>query len=635
VRFATPAAALLLTCTLTAGAEDLMTFEEIGVPIRETGILGWCVGPDAGGRMDCVYVSHNQMDGDLFLVRVNTQTGEATQFASPVNEPGAWAACLGADGRIYLGTIGSHGPSHVLRFDPATEEFVDLGSPAPTERYIWTFAPTADGKIYGGTHGQARLIEVDTATGALRDLGRLSETEQYARFAWYGEADRTAYALIMMVDLHVAAWSRDSGLIGRVEFPGWDPEAAAAGARYPQLYEATDGYVYALGQGHAWRLNVGIAEPVEGDPPAPRHPFAPDLKGTFAGGSTQSPVLADGSLVSRVTAGRIVLTTPEGTEREIAYDYECVGSGLFVVRGGPAGKLYGGSAMPLRVFEYDPATAAIVGLGQPTQATGEVYSYAHLDGVLYMAAYGAVCITVYDPREPWNFGTEPGSNPRDLGPLGEEQNRPHSFEVGPDGDLWVASRPAYGKWGGALTRLLPSTLERTIWRDIVPDQSVISLAADPERGLLWVGTDIGGGRGTQPRATEAVLFAFDPATEQKVFECVPLPGEYGIMALAMGSDGLLYGAAHETPDLFVFDPQSREVLRRLALPGRVQMEALEVGEDGALYGMAEESFFRIPPGGEAVEVLGSYPGATRGFALIGTDVYFGAGPVLCVGRLGD
>lgn len=627
LRHAIAPAVMALACALSVGAEDLMTFEEIGVPIRETGVLGWCVGPDAAGRMNCVYVSHNQNAGELFLVRVNVQTGEATQFASPVNEPGAWAACMGADRRIYLGTIGSHGPSHVIRLDPATEEFVDLGEPASTERYVWTFSPTSDGKIYGGTHAQARLVEIDTATGALRDLGRLSDSEQYARFTWYGEADRTVYALIMMVDPHFVAWSRDDGLLGRVEFPGYQAD------RRPELFEATDGYVYAVGGDRMWRLNAGVAEPVEGDPPPGRHPFAPDLKRTFAGGSTLPPVLEDGSIVTEVEPGRISLATPGGDEREITYSYEAEGAAVYVVREGPAGKLYGSSVMPLRVFEYDPDTGEMANLGRPTQATGEVYSITHLDGVLYMAAYGSVCITVYDPREPWNFGTESGSNPRDLGPLGEEQNRPHSMEVGPDGNIWIASRPAYGKWGGALTRLVPGTLERTIWRNIVPDQSVISLAMDHGRGLIWAGTDIGGGRGTEPRASEAVLFAFDPVAEQKVFECVPLPGEYGIMALAMGSDGLIYGGSHETGDMFVFDPERRDTVRGLQLPGRVQMEALQVGDDGALYGMAAETFFRIPPGGERVEIPGRYPGATRGFAVRGGEIYFAAGPTLIVGRI--
>jgi len=72
---------------------------------------------------------------------------------------------------------------------------------------------------------------------------------------------------------------------------------------------------------------------------------------------------------------------------------------------------------------------------------------------------------------------------------------------------------------------------------------------------------------------------------------------------------------------------------RLQAPDQVRMEALQVGDDGYLHAMAGESFFRTDPADHGLETPGSYPGANRGFALIGRDIYFGKGPTLCVGHL--
>jgi len=272
-------------------------------------------------------------------------------------------------------------------------------------------------------------------------------------------------------------------------------------------------------------------------------------------------------------------------------------------------------------------------LGRMTTANRGAEVLAFCEGMLYAGAFMSAHISVYDPQQPCSFGTETGNNPRDIGPIQYEQNRVSSMEVGPDCNLWIASAPQNCLYGGALTRLLPEPMQTTVWRDIITDQSVTSLAMDPKHELVWAGTEIDGGPGTVPRATEAVLFAFHPYLEEKVFECVPLPGEPGLAALELGSDWLVYGAARDTPEMFVFDPESRTVVARGRLPDRIRPEAMQLGKDGCVYGMAQETFFRIHPRSHRVETLGRCHGATYGLALIGTDVYFARGPVLCVGHL--
>ena len=197
-----------------------------------------------------------------FLVSVNTESGEVKQYASPIEEPGAWACCLAADKRVYLGATGSHGPTQVLlRFDPRDETFVSLGCPAPSERYLWTFSPPPDGMIYAGTHGHAKLVEINTITGELTDLGRMSEVDEYTRYTWYGGSrpHRLRRSLF-----HGQAYCRlpcgDKKAKVRVDFLG------LSGPGIPFLYEADDGHVYAEAFGKVWRLSEGRAELLPGRP---------------------------------------------------------------------------------------------------------------------------------------------------------------------------------------------------------------------------------------------------------------------------------------------------------------------------------------------------------------------------------
>jgi outer membrane protein assembly factor BamB len=596
---------LALTATACCAAPS-MTFEELGAPVRIAGGLGVGMGPDENGKRNTLYIPHNKGGGLMFLVALNLETGRSRQYTSPADMYGAWAVTPGADGRVYIGTCDPQ--ACVLRFDPKTEEFVNLGAPEG-ETYFWNFAATPDGKLYGGTYPGAKLIEIDTATGKLNDLGRMSDTEMYNRTVLYGKADDTLYCAIGMVDPQIVAYRRDTGKHFRMQFPGSD------GSR-PDFHEGVDGYVYATQGKLAWRLVKGEARPVESAAAAVAGPLG----------------LWDGRQVISAHPGVVWLVQP-GTDLswKILYTYECVGTDIFVLREGPLGRIYGSSILPLHVFEYVPETRQMTDLERVVNTDGEVYSFSHYQGKLYTAAYTHGTLSVYDPTKPFSMGTTPESNPIDLGHLGNGQDRPQAMKVGFDGSIWIASFPDYGKLGGALNRLTPGTWEKKMWEGLVPDQAPISLAMDEVHKLIWSGTTVGGGGGAVSTAKEAVLFAFDPATAKKVFECVPVPGVGSIQALVMAGNKMLYGAAGDT--LFVFDPVQRKVTATLAAPGSVQMDALQNGNDGWVYGMGGESFFRVNPADNSLQVLGSYAGASAGFAVMGRDIYFGKGPILCVGHV--
>src|SRR5699024_6222583 len=116
--------------------------------------------------------------------------------------------------------------------------------------------------------------------------------------------------------------------------------------------------------------------------------------------------------------------------------------------------------------------------------------------------------------------------------------------------------PDYGELGGALTLLDTTTGEFEFHRNVVPDQSVISLAyAD---GLIYGGTSINGRLSSDPTADAAHLFVWDVAA-QEVLYSEALTDQAGYLAgLSWGADGQLVGATSDGV-LFEFDPDLREV----------------------------------------------------------------------------
>ncbi|MFS8610600.1 MAG: hypothetical protein FWJ68_03570 [Planifilum fulgidum] len=124
--------------------------------------------------------------------------------------------------------------------------------------------------------------------------------------------------------------------------------------------------------------------------------------------------------------------------------------------------------------------------------------------------------------------------------------------------LFIGTAPYYGQLGGAFAVYDTVTGEKQVYRNIVPNQSVISLAY--KDGKVYAGTSIYGGDASVPVEKEAKLFVWDVATGKKIRETVPVPGETAIGALLVGPDGNIWGFAQGT--LFIYDPKTGKVIYR-------------------------------------------------------------------------
>jgi len=296
------------------------------------------------------------------------------------------------------------------------------------------------------------------------------------------------------------------------------------------------------------------------------------------------------------------------------------------VAAGPDGRVYGSSMLPLRLFVYDPEKGVHQNLGKAAFSSGEIYSMASLEGRLYLCSYPDGRLSVYDPKKPLRFGDREDSNPRELGPMGESLYRPRAMVAGPRGRIYIGGYPDYGLIGGAIGVYDPKTTEKRIYRHIVRNQSIASLAYVGKLDLIAAGSSIRGGTGTHPTEKEAYLILWDPKEEKKVFEVIPVPGAKTILSLAGTPDGLFYGITNNEK-VFVFDAGKREVRRIFDLGFKEPREtSLQPGPGGRLYGLAKEAIFAIDPKKDEISLLANPPTPIdSGMALLEQKIYYGAG----------
>lgn len=621
-------------------------FEPLGIPVRVGGLMGCLVGPAgkgpgaAGG--EALFFNFNQLSGNLFLVQVDPETGEARQFDAPEG-PGAWAQVVGPDGRIYLGTWSG---ALILRFDPeAPERGIEVvGKPSPTEDYIWQYAVAPDGWIYGCTYPNAKLIRFRPADAiadvAMEDLGRMHPTEMYAR----------SVAVAPSGHVYVGIGTTTGDLVV------FDPVTKEHRSILPPGLSGAKGW-----------STVGVATREDGSAWAEFGPNLIRLKGETAtvvetGPNRPTMRLKDGRAVA-FERGAFTLTTPavagdgasQPTSVRRTFQYAGAGDRIFMLGEGPGGVVYGSTAMPLEVFRHDPAEKDKAKANEHLGAMpgGEVYSMLARGDRLYMCYYGGSVMNLYDPARAWAWGSAEDSNPRSFGGVGDGHLRPRAMVPGPGGAILVGSEPPYGELGGALGFWDPET-NRNVrnHRNLVQDQSIVSLAWDERSGLIYGGSAIQGGGGTTPKAKEAVFFAFDPKADggagRKVFEAALRPGAREYEATLVVGGRVLTTAGDR---LYVLETgaagkDSLKVEREIELPGGqlpTSMGLLPAGDAASddakselVVGLTSRAVYVLDVArGKIVHVAKAPVPIRCGFARADGAVYFGSDAALWRYRLPD
>jgi len=468
-------------------------FADLGVPVKRNAIYNHILGTDAEGN-ERYYQAYK--GEPWFLLSIDPLTGDAEQYtAEAIGNP--YGICWAGDGRLYLSTGGS-GIGEIYCFDPAARS-LELVAQAPEgETAVWQLCEAEDGMIYGGTYPTSRLVRLDPGTGELADLGRIDPEQKYIRFV--DTAGDYVYCNTGPSRAGVWAYHIPTGEREQIL-----PERLRGELSWGTAQRRADGNVYISAGDEVFRVEGTELTPVEELPPA--------RVMNFQGTPTKMALhMADGTVITVDSQSgveqRYYLHVPGEDTRTVPFAYEGTATRLWALEPGPDGMIYGTTRGPITLFRIDPATDEVTILGDPVHVNGQVYGTAWREGTLYMAAYGKSRVVAWDPEKPWDWGTEPGSNPRFIGSC--HVGRPAALVVAPDGrHLLAGGVPGYGTVGGALTIIEPD--EGTI--EAIPDlfgtQSVAGMVTLPEQGLVCIGTTWRGGSASEAPRTEPRLLLWD------------------------------------------------------------------------------------------------------------------------------
>ncbi|MEF3305210.1 carbohydrate binding domain-containing protein [Paenibacillus sp. GYB003] len=521
------------------------------------------------------------------------------------------------DGTVYMAGL----PTNLFKYVPGEDRVRFVKKMPGSAVYDLKFGPA--GVLIGGTYNKNEAFEYDTATGELVNLGRATPDEYYLYSVAYDEA-RNDYYFGIGSHAHLIRYDRETG--AKTEIPL--PDRYASAQFVWDMSVAGDKLFMRLSPGAtvAMDLNTGAFEetsaPVTSRLISPLSPDATKVyftassqlghydfgtkRYTMLGVETFSDAngfafarLADpqfpGDTLVAVTEGRLFkYNVSTGNTRSAVLRIEGEPSVLQTVAVGNDGRVHtsgyvvGGNAI------YDPVNGkreeyskTTVGVEQtvPGNQTDRVFGYKDK---MYYVTYTGMRVYEYDQALPWDRQDPVRPNPAFLFTASDvgHQDRGLAGTVMPDeGKLLIGTVPKYGFLGGALVIFDLETKEREVYWNVVDQQSVTAVTY--KDGFVYGGSNVWGGLGIDPTETEAKLFIWDVANKRKVYETVPVPGKKGITELIVGPDGNIWGSAEG--DLFIFDPETRQVVHRQNLVTRsygsaVWRDARFVnGPDGNVY----------------------------------------------------
>ncbi|QED49649.1 WD40 repeat domain-containing protein [Cytobacillus dafuensis] len=271
-----------------------------------------------------------------------------------------------------------------------------------------------------------------------------------------------------------------------------------------------------------------------------------------------------------------------------------LGVPIYNLAAGPDGNIYISSYVSEKMGVYHPENKSFSTIDR----VGQVEGFAAMNGRFYLGVYPDGKINEI------NFLQNPYVQP--LFTIGNGQDRPVTMTGAPGTNyLYIGTHPKNGEVGGSLTIYDTAKKTQSVRRNLVKDQSIISLTT--HQGYVYGGTSIFSGKNIEGKQN-AVFFRLKSNSPTGKIEILPLGINKPRMIHALTADdkGKIYGLSDG--NFFAYDPQTKKtqsvnVVKNTS--GRFRNGSLVIGNDKYIYGTVENTLFRVHSGTFKLEILKS------------------------------
>ncbi|MCA1307345.1 hypothetical protein LC082_10580 [Microbacterium esteraromaticum] len=548
-------------------------------------------------EMDGAKMTWGYVVGDDGVTYIATATGGLWRFdpnsleldqilQRPFGEMHLYSIDLHEDGRVFVGTYPS---GKILSYDPADGRWEDHGGFGAS--YVQGLAVVGD-TVFAGTRAPVGLWALDVATGTKSQVPLPAEYRDHSAIqalGYFGEDQLFVHMLTPSRDLLVYDLTR--------QWVDTIPNVANRRMAPPRIVPSPDGDRRELYYQDRATREVRGYDVDSGQIRSLGFTVVLNSMNWYWAAVDRDGFPGD-SLVGTSQTGTVTIWNPlTGNVHHFVGDFVPSKASIRVLDDGPDGKIYmGGYATHSGMVRFDPARDESEVLAGPPQ-TERIGTNGDR---LVVGGYGQAPVFDYDTSEAWEWG----NNPLPRVYMEQSQDRVLAVEAVSPTVTALGSLPLAGEVGGALSFFDHTTRELQTHRNIVQDQSVMSLAY--RDGLLYGGTSVQTGLGTQPTTAEALLFVYDLARGEIIDTVVPVPGQRNVSGLAFDADGRLWGMTGTT--LFEFDTEERAVVARIVFDPRSDRADYFVGRDlkrvgDKLVGFSRCMLFEVDPATRSVQTL--------------------------------